>query len=168
MTNEGPQMDLVLTRARVEDAELLAEMRLEMRSERETAVCTLSPEEFLQCNLKFFREHIADGSFISYIVWADGQAAACSGLSLQTHPPTYENPTGKHGYITNMYTRPAWRRMGIAKLLVDKLAETAREEGCVQLYLNASPMGRSVYVRYGFQPVNGEMVYFLPTEKSED
>ena len=160
-------MDFVLTLARAEDAQLLAEMRLEMRRERETAVCTIPPEEFLRHNLEFFREHLADGSFISYIVWADGQAAACSGLSIQVHPPTYENPTGKHGYITNMYTRPAWRRMGIAKLLVDKLAETAREEGCAQLYLNASPMGRSVYVRYGFQPVNGEMVYSLPPEKSE-
>ena len=157
-----PKMDFVLTRAEVKDAELLAEMRCEMRRERETAECTLPQEEFYRCNLEFFREHIADGSFISYIVWADGQAAACSGLSLQVHPPTYENPTGKHGYITNMYTRPAWRRMGIAKLLVDKLAEAAREAGCAQLYLNASPMGRSVYVRYGFQSVNGEMVYSLP------
>ena len=161
-------MDFVLTRARVEDAELLAEMRLEMRRERETAVCTIPPEEFLRHNLEFFREHLADGSFISYIVWADGQAAACSGLSIQVHPPTYENPTGKHGYITNMYTRPAWRRMGIAKLLVDKLAEAAREEGCAQLYLNASPMGRSVYVRYGFQPVNGEMVYSLTQAKTAE
>ena len=155
-------MDFVLTRARVEDAELLAEMRLEMRRERETAECTLSPEEFLQYNLKFFREHIADGSFISYIVWADGQAAACSGLSLQVHPPTYENPTGKHGYITNMYTRPAWRQRGIARMLVERLIETAEREGCAQLFLNASPMGRSVYERCGFRPVEGEMCLTLP------
>ena len=78
------------------------------------------------------------------------------------HPPTYDNPTGKHGYISNMYTRPAWRRMGIAKLLVDQLADAAKAEGCAQLFLNASPMGRSVYVRYGFQPVNGEMIYTIP------
>ena len=167
MMNKTP-VDFILTRAEVKDAELLAEMRLEMRRERETAECTLPPEDFYRHNLEFFRTHIADGSFVSYIVWADGQAAACSGLSIQVHPPTYENPTGKHGYITNMYTRPAWRRMGIAKLLVDKLAETAREEGCAQLYLNASPMGRAVYVSYGFQPVNGEMVYFLPQKKTAE
>ena len=155
-------MEFVLKRAEVKDAELLTEMRLEMRRERETAHCLLSEEEFSRHTLDFFRTHIADGSFISYIVWDGSQAAACSGLSLQVHPPTYENPSGKHGYISNMFTRPAWRRMGIAKLLVDQLAETAKQEGCAQLYLNASPMGRSVYVRYGFQPVSGEMVFTLP------
>ena len=155
-------MEFTLKRAKVEDAELLASMRLEMRKERETGPCPMPDEEFFQNNLKFFREHIADGSFISYIVWDGDRAAACSGLSIQVHPPTYQNPSGKHGYISNMYTRPAWRRMGIAKLLVDRLAEAAKQEGCTQLFLNASPMGRSVYVRYGFQPVNGEMSFTLP------
>ena len=154
-------MELILKRAAAGDAELLAEMRMEMRRERETALCRLPDEEFYRHNLEFFRTHLADGSFISYIAWDGDRAAACSGLTLQVHPPTYENPTGKHGYITNMYTRPAWRRMGIARLLVDKLAEAARQEGCAQLFLNASPMGRSVYVKYGFQPVNGEMVFTL-------
>ena len=116
-------MDFILKRAEVKDAELLAEMRLEMRKERETASCPMSDEEFYQYLLAFFREHLADGSFISYIVYDGTQAAACSGLSIQVHPPTFENPTGRHGYITNMYTRPAWRRMGIARLLVDQLAE---------------------------------------------
>ena len=155
-------MGFVLKRAEITDAELLSEMRLEMRREREITVCNITEEDFFQFNLNFFRKYIADGSFISYIVWDGTQAAACSGLSIQVHPPTYQNPTGKQGYISNMFTRPAWRRMGIAKLLVDQLAKTAREEGCAQLFLNASPMGRSVYVRYGFQPVNGEMVFDLP------
>lgn len=155
-------MGFILKRAEVKDAELLAEMRMEMRKERETVVCPMSDDEFYQHLLDFFRTRIADGSFIAYIVWDGTQAAACSGLSIQVHPPTYENPTGKHGYISNMYTRPAWRRMGIAKLLVDQLAEAAKTEGCAQLFLNASPMGRSVYVRYGFQPVNGEMIFTLP------
>ena len=78
------------------------------------------------------------------------------------HPPTYENPTGKHGYITNMYTRPSWRKRGIARMLVDKLVATAKDAGCAQLFLNASPMGRSLYVRYGFEPVDGEMRFTLP------
>ena len=155
-------MDFILKRAEVKDAELLAEMRMEMRKERETVICPMSDDEFYQQLLDFFRTRIADGSFIAYIVWDGTQAAACSGLSIQVHPPTYENPTGKHGYISNMYTRPAWRRMGIAKLLVNQLADAAKDEGCAQLFLNASPMGRSVYVRYGFQPVNGEMIFTLP------
>ena len=155
-------MEIVLKRAGTGDAELLAEMRLEMRRERETAVCHIPDEEFYRHNLEFFRTHLADGSFISYIAWEGDRAAACSGLSLQVHPPTYENPTGKHGYITNMYTRPTWRRQGIARMLVDKLVEAAAGSGCAQLLLNASPMGRPLYIRYGFEPVDGEMRLAIP------
>ncbi len=150
-------MGFIFTRAEVGDAELLATMRLEMRRERETALCHLSDAEFFRHNLEFFRTQIADNSFISYIAWDGDAAAACSGLSIQVHPPTYENPTGRHGYITNMFTRPAWRRQGLAKLLVDRLVEAAKQEGCAQLFLNASPMGRALYLRYGFSPVEGEM-----------
>ena len=146
-----------LRRAQVEDAELLAEMRIEMRRERESSATSVDADEFFRLSRDFFRTRIAAGDFISYIAWAGDQAAACSGLSIQRHPPTYANPGGRYGYITNMYTRPAWRRMGAASLLVEKLAEEARRAGCARLGLNASPMGRSVYLKCGFRPVDGEM-----------
>ncbi len=154
-------MAFILKRAEVEDASLLAEMRLEMRRERETAVCAIPEEEFFNLNLAFFQTHIADGSFIAYLAWDADRAAACSGLSLQVHPPTYRNPTGKHGYITNIYTRPEWRRMGLAQKLVEELIEVAKREGCAQLFLNASPMGRALYEKMGFLPVDGEMLLDL-------
>ena len=87
-------MDFVLTRAGTDDAELLARMRVEMRKERENGVCPMPEDEFYRRNLQFFQEQIAAGTFISYIAWAGDQAAACSGLSIQIHPPTYENPSG--------------------------------------------------------------------------
>ena len=103
-----------LRRAQVEDAELLAEMRIEMRRERESSATSVDADEFFRLSRDFFRTRIAAGDFISYIAWAGDQAAACSGLSIQRHPPTYANPGGRYGYITNMYTRPAWRRRGAA------------------------------------------------------
>ena len=154
-------MDFTFKRAGVGDASLLAAMRLEMRKERETAVCPVSEEEFFRCNLEFFRTQIASGSFIAFIAYEGDQAAACSGLSLEIHPPSYENMSGKIGYVTNMYTRPAWRRRGLAALLLDRLAETARQEGCRRLCLNASAMGRPVYLRYGFSLIDGEMALDL-------
>ena len=154
-------MEFTFRRATADDAELLAQMRLEMRKERETAACALSEAEFLRCNVEFFRTHLANGDFISFLCFDGGAAAACSGLSFQIHPPTYENPSGKSGYITNMFTRPAWRHRGLARLLVDRLAEAAREAGCAKLYLNASAMGRPLYVKYGFRPVENEMVLDL-------
>ena len=150
-------IDFDLKPATVADAALLATMRLEMRRERETATLQIPEEDFFQRNLSFFRDHLADGSFLSFIAWRGTEAAACSGLSLEIHPPTYGNPSGKLGYITNMYTRPAWRHQGLARRLLDKVVEAARAAGCAHIRLNASPMGRSLYLHYGFQPVEGEM-----------
>ena len=154
-------MEFTFRRADAGDAELLARMRLEMRRERETAACELSEAEFLRCNVEFFRRHLADGDFVSFLAFDDGEAAACSGLSLQVHPPTYENPSGRSGYVTNMFTRPAWRHRGLAKQLVDRLVAAARAAGCAKLYLNASTMGRPLYEKYGFRPVENEMVFDL-------
>jgi len=154
-------MAFIFRRADAADAELLTVMRLEMRKERETAVCPVSEEEFRRSNLSFFRTQIASGRFIAFIAYEGEQAAACSGLSLEIHPPTYENVSGKLGYVTNMYTRPAWRRRGLAVMLLDRLVEAARKEGCRRLCLNASAMGRPVYLRYGFSPLDGEMVFEL-------
>ena len=157
-------MEFTFRRATAEDAELLARMRLEMRKERESSECALSEEEFLRCNVEFFREHLAGGDFISFLSFDGDEAAACSGLTLQVHPPTYENPSGKSGYVTNMFTRPKWRHRGLAKQLVDRLVEAARSAGCAKLYLNASQMGRPLYEKYGFRSVENEMVFDLPRE----
>ena len=154
-------MEFTFRRATAGDALLLAQMRLEMRRERETAVCTLSETEFLQCNIEFFLKHLASGDFISFLAFRGETAAACSGMSLQVHPPTYSNPSGQSGYVTNMYTRKEWRHRGLALMLVDRLVGAAREAGCAALYLNTSPMGRPLYEKYGFHPVENEMVFDL-------
>ena len=150
-------MDFTFRLATAADAELLAQMRLEMRRERETAVCAIPTAEFFRCNVEFFRTHLASGDFISFLAFDGDEAAACSGMSFQVHPPTYLNPSGKSGYITNMFTRPRWRHRGLAKKLVDLLVDAARAAGCKSLALNASKMGRPLYEKYGFKPVDGEM-----------
>ena len=150
-------MEFRLKLADVSDVELLTEMRLEMRRERETVPLTIPWEDFRKATEDFFRETLADGSFISVLAMDGKNAAACSGMSLQRVPPSYGNPSGLRGYITNMYTRPAWRRQGLATKLLDALVAEAKRHGCACLYLNASAAGRPVYERYGFVTDDGEM-----------
>ena len=150
--------DFTFTWATPDDADFLAELRVEMRRERETRPCPMSEEEFRNRNAEFFRRALADGSFLSCVAWAgNGDAAACSGLSLEIHPPTYANPGGRIGYITNMYTRPAWRKRGLAGMLLERLVAEAARRGCTQIELNAAPMGRRIYLAHGFRPIDGEM-----------
>ena len=154
---QEPQKGIHIRLANEADVEQLTELRLEMRRERETVPLTIEPEAFKNATERFFSETLADGSFVSAIAFDGAEAVACSGLSIQRVPPSYGNPGGMRGYITNMYTRPSWRRKGLAVRLLDMLVEEARKRGCQWLYLNASAAGRPVYERYGFVPDDGEM-----------
>ena len=71
--------------------------------------------------------------------------------------PTYHNPSGRKAYIMNMYTAPEYRRQGIAYKTLDLLVKEAKEKGFLQIALEATDMGRSLYKKYGFVPMKDEM-----------
>lgn len=56
-----------------------------------------------------------------------------------------------------MYTAPEYRRQGIAIHTLDLLVKDAREQGVLQITLEATDMGRPLYERYGFVKVEDEM-----------
>ena len=71
--------------------------------------------------------------------------------------PTYHNPSGKKAYIMNIYTAPEYRRQGIAYRMLDLLVEAAKEQGVLQIALEATDMGRPLYKKYGFVKMQDEM-----------
>ena len=146
-----------IRRAGIGDVDTLVALRLEMRRERETAALEIPESEFAALLSNYFTEAVTHGTFVSFIAWDGETAAACSGLSVVALPPSYGDLTGKKGYITNMYTRKAYRGRGLATRLLDTLKEFASESGCTTLALNASDAGYPVYKKYGFKDVSNEM-----------
>ena len=150
-----PQIQI--RRATSDDIDLLTQMRLEMRRERETVPLEMPEEDFEKAVRSFFATTVADATFISFIAFCNGEAAACSGLSVQPLPPSYSEPNGLRGYVTNMYTRRRWRGNGLATLLLDEIVSYCKSIGCDSIDLNASSAGRPVYLKYGFAEISGEM-----------
>ena len=146
-----------IRRAGLNDVAALVTLRLEMRRERETAALEIPESEFAVLLEKYFTEAVTHGTFVSFIAWDGETAAACSGLSVLSLPPSYHDLTGKKGYITNMYTRKAYRGQGLATRLLDTLKTFAQKAGCTALALNASDAGYPVYKKYGFEDVSNEM-----------
>ena len=58
---------------------------------------------------------------------------------------------GRHAIVLNVFTEPEWRRRGLAELLMRQVIAWAREERLDRLVLHASPQGRALYERLGFQ-----------------
>ena len=71
--------------------------------------------------------------------------------------PTYHNPSGKKAYIMNMYTRPEYRRKGIAGKTLELLIRDSKAKGITAISLEATDMGRALYEKYGFVKMQHEM-----------
>ena len=143
----------------VEDAVLLAELRVAMRKERESGTMPIPEEQFLQANIDYFKEFIGNGTYYGLIAEEDGKVAAMGGICFHNHPPSYEVPNGKSACLLNMYTLPDFRGRGIAGKIVALLVDKAHFAGCHKVYLNASDMGKGVYLKFGFKEVSNEMVF---------
>jgi len=57
----------------------------------------------------------------------------------------------------NMYTKPEYRRKGIAIKILDILVKESNNKGITAISLEATDMGRPLYEKYGFVKMNNEM-----------
>ena len=106
---------------------------------------------------EYYKRALETGEHIAYLVYDNGAFVGAGGVSLYQVMPTYHNPTGKKAYIMNMYTAPEYRRQGIAINTLDLLVKDAKEQGVLQIALEATDMGRPLYERYGFVKMEDEM-----------
>ena len=105
----------------------------------------------------YYRRALGTGEHIAYLVYDNGKFIGAGGVSFYQVMPTYHNSTGKKAYIMNMYTAPEYRRQGIAFQTLDLLVKDAKEQGVLQIALEATDMGRPLYERYGFVKMEDEM-----------
>ena len=94
----------------------------------------------------------------TYIAYADnGEIAACGSICFYEVLPTCTNPSGRKARIMNMYTRPQYRKQGIAIKIVDQLVKEALSKGISYISLDATPAGKPLYEKYGFISSDSEM-----------
>ena len=62
--------------------------------------------------------------------------------------------SGKLGLLINVFTEPAWRRRGVAMLLMKRAIDWSREQRIDRLILHASDAGRPLYAKMGFVSTN--------------
>ena len=80
----------------------------------------------------------------------NNEIIATSGLCFYKLPPTFSNPSGQIGYVTNMYTLNEYRRRGISSKLLEKIIEEAKSLNYKILRLHSSKDGKNIYKKYGF------------------
>ena len=117
--------------------------------------------DLLPALLDYYRRHLSDGTFISYLALDGERIVGTSGVSIVEKPAWFGCPTGRIGLISSMYTDKDYRRQGIAKRLLTLVVDAAREQGCGTVWVTASDMGVPFYGSNGFIHNGNFMQYKL-------
>jgi GNAT superfamily N-acetyltransferase len=114
---------------------------------------------------RWAQEQMRRGRLLGLIVDAPKAGPVASGcLWFQPDHPRPVIQEMESPYIMSMFTEPAFRRRGLATLIVKGLVEVARKKGYSRVVLHASGQGRLVYSKLGFESTP-EMRYYINEKK---
>ena len=150
-------MDLIWKTATEDDLELLIKTRIEVLRAVNGLSGNADMAEVERQSRAYYQKALRDGTHTACLVFDGDRFAGAGGISYYRVMPTYRNPSGERAYIMNMYTRPEYRRRGIAHRTLDLLVRDARARGIAYITLEATAMGRPLYEKYGFTAMDGEM-----------
>ena len=100
---------------------------------------------------KYFIKHIPSGDFIAILAEDSGKIASAAFLVITERPAGPDFLTGRCGTVLNVLTYPEYRRQGISTQVLLALIEEAENMEVSILDLFATPEGRRVYKKLGFQ-----------------
>jgi len=144
------------------DAPILARHRVDMFRDMGT-LDGAGYESLRAASESYFERAIASGEYLAWLACAtvNGTEEIAGGAGLQLRPmlprPARDRRGlvfGPEGLILNVYIERAWRRRGIATLLMERVMDVARARGIKRLSLHASAEGRPLYEQLGWTPSN--------------
>lgn len=150
-------MSLLYKKATIEDIDILTETRIIVLRAANQLSEDVDMSEVREQSYEYYKRALSQDTHVAYLVFDGEEFVGAGGVSFFEVMPTYHNPTGKKAYIMNMYTKPKYRRQGIAYQTLDLLVTEAKERGIKAISLEATKIGRKLYEKYGFESMNDEM-----------
>ena len=156
-------MGIVYKKLTKTELETFIDMRVTQLTEEYEAAGKEVPEDvdLKSALFDYYHNHMVDGTFVSWLAMDGNRIIGTSGMSFVEKPPYFTCPSGKLGLLSSMYTDPVYRRMGIARELLDHVISEARSYGCGSVHITASDAGVKLYTAYGFKQNGNFMMYDL-------
>jgi GNAT superfamily N-acetyltransferase len=106
-------------------------------------------------------ETMASGTYRAWLIEAgDGAVVGGGGITVLPWPPGPRYLGDRLAFVYNVYTEPAHRRRGLARLLMDVIHVWCREAGITSMALNTSRDGQRLYEAMGYQVTPSPMMFF--------
>ncbi len=134
------------------DLDAVAELRLTFVAEHRGVDPTRLSMGFRTATVDFLHRHHENGTSRSWLAEHDGIAVGVVTMLLLDLAPRPEDTSGVDGYIINMYVAPNHRRRGLGRQLLAACRREADQLGLRRLLLYATPDGKPLYERAGFEP----------------
>ncbi len=100
----------------------------------------------------YFRRHLNKDLFI-FVCRDAGTIVGCCFLSVSEKPANPRFINGKTGTVLNVYTKPGYRRKGVARKLMQMLLAESADLKLDYVELKASESGYPLYRSLGFEDV---------------
>lgn len=136
-------------RAGMEDIPSLTELRLAYLTEDYGALSEKVTMQLKQDLPLYFEKHLNRDIFC-YLVKEQEENIACAFLLVTEKPASPMFLTGKTGLVLNVYTKPAHRKMGFGKKVMEALLRDAKEMQLSSVELKATDAGYPLYKAVGF------------------
>ncbi len=100
----------------------------------------------------WIKKMLSEGRLIGFIAKTESEQVAGSGcIWLREQQPRFSDSLLQAPYLMSMYTEEAFRRKGVASLIVQNAIEWSRSHGYSTISLHASGAGIPLYERFGFK-----------------
>lgn len=143
------QTDVSIRKALPEDAYLLVTLRYQLLQEFEEPPVSLN--EFMTQSLSIFTTFLQTDVWHTWVAQQDDQLIGTIWLQKVNKIPSFTEPSGCWGYVTNMLVIPAWRNQGIGTQLLNAVKEYAKAHHYELLVVWPSHASTNFYQRAGFK-----------------
>lgn len=136
------------------DVITLAEMRWEFQTEDNDAAPVVSKTEFVEFCSDFLRQGLLQKHRVYWIAELDGEIVSHIFVQRVRGVPRPTWLTNAYGYVSNVYTKPAYRRQGIGTELMQQVLSWAKQQEIDVLIVSISEASLTFYERAGFTAKN--------------
>lgn len=159
--------EFLVRAATADDAAVLARHRAEMFRDM-GKLPDRSYAEMVEASRSYFAAAVASGEYVAWLATPASEPqtiVAGAGMQIRRVLPSIrlgvngaEVTSRPVGYVMNVFVERAWRRRGLARLLMERVLDEAARRDVAHVALHASAEGRSLYESLGFRQTN-EMRY---------